>query len=305
MTTPEFFFDTADADYIRDLADHLAPHIDFAWSLLGVTTNPNALSKIDCNSLTKLEKVIPELCKLVTELRGENIGGTVYVQMPNSHMTEDDVLEWAKYIADFTDGTTNVGLKIPHFTYALDMASELADQGVEINVTGIADWATLLKALSFPGVMWVSLISGRMEEVGIDANFHMEFIKLIPRDSSQGIIAGSMRTVRGLKDAILRGTVPTIGQRVWTELLLPNNEHGRSDLSGFPLLWNGKNIVHTAEDWGDSIWNILKSSTGHAPLVTGENERLSEAFFVQMNELGWPIYEEWINKHKVNHTKKQ
>ena len=297
MTTPEFFFDTADADYIRYLANCLAPHIDMSQSVLGVTTNPSSLSKIDCNSLTKLEKVIPELCELVTELRGGNIGGTVYVQMPQSLMDEGDITKWAKYIIDFTDGTTNVGLKIPHFTYALNMAAELADSGIEINVTGIADWATLLKALSFAGVTWVSLIPGRMEEAGIDANFHMEFINSIPKGSGQGIIAGSMRTVKGLKDSILRGAVPTIGQRVWEVLThVDSGVAGFTNLCRFPNLWDGKNVVYTAEEWGASAQDIVRSSIGHAPLVTEENRKLSEAFFKQMDVLGLSIYEEFIGR---------
>ncbi len=287
-----FFFDTADHDYISGLIDKIGAVVH-PTQILGITTNPNALAKINCDTLSDLEAVIPTLCRLVTEMRNGLVGGTVYVQMPSSIMYEEDMVRWAKYIVEFTDGVTNVGMKIPHFTYALDMAEELADSGVEVNVTGIADWGTLLKALSFPGVTWASLIPGRMEEVGIDANHHMEFINAIPGRIDNNIIAGSMRTVRGLKDAIIRGTVPTIGERVWTEIFLPG-ENGRPDLTQFASWFAGS--AWTEEEAMGAMADTLKSTMGHCPLITEENEKLSEAFFVQMDELGINMYEEFIER---------
>ena len=101
---PQFFFDTADADYIRKVWKWLEPHVD-SWACLGVTTNPNALSKIDCTTLLQLENVIPTLCELTTEMRDGNIGGTVWVQTPNSSMPFNEIFEWAQYVIQFTDGT--------------------------------------------------------------------------------------------------------------------------------------------------------------------------------------------------------
>ena len=145
---PQFFFDTADANYIRKVWECLCPHVD-PNACLGITTNPNALSKIDCTTLLKFENVILTLCVLTTEMRGGIDGGVVWVQTPNSKMPFNEIFDWASYILELTDGITNVGMKIPHWTAILELTDELSDMGVEINVTGISDWATLLKAFQY------------------------------------------------------------------------------------------------------------------------------------------------------------
>ena len=282
---PQFLFDTADADYIRSVWEHLSPHVA-PRSCLGITTNPNALSKIECNTLGQLETVIPDLCKLVTEMRHDG-GGVVWVQTPNSEMPFNEIFEWARYIIEFTDGHTSVGLKIPHWTATLELTDDLADMGVEINVTGIADWATLLKAFQYPGVNYASLIPGRMEEVGIDANWHMEYIDRIRRPyADQKVIAGSMRTVEGLRNSIVRGTVPTIGVRVWDKMLRPSARTGQADFTDFPLLWT--NI--------DNDFRNEVAGLAHAPFIEDANYQLSAAFFDQMNKLGEPIYKEFSRR---------
>ena len=53
MSTPTFFFDTADTDYIRKIWDKLGKYID-GQSVIGITTNPNALAKVNCDTLDKL-----------------------------------------------------------------------------------------------------------------------------------------------------------------------------------------------------------------------------------------------------------
>lgn len=286
MSLPQFFFDTADTEEIRRVWDSLEPHIN-SRSCLGITTNPNALSKINCSTLSQLEKVIPTLCKLTTELRNGVRGGVVFVQIPNSEMPFDEIFEWAQYILDFTDGTTKVGMKIPHWTRALELTDTLIDMDVEINVTGISDWATLCKAFQYPGVVWASLIPGRMEEVGLDANLHMEYIDIIRRSTDQQrVIAGSMRTIKGLRNAVVRGTVPTIGMRVWNQLMEPNPGTGRIDFSSFSSFWMDANL--TARE--------MEMEICYPPTVTDTNIKLSKAFFEQMDDLGKDIYEEFARK---------
>lgn len=277
---PRFFFDTADASYIRKVWGWLSPHID-SDVCLGITTNPNALSKIGCTTLFQLEDVIPTLCELTTEMRGGCDGGVVWVQTPNSKMPFNEIFDWASYILELTDGITNVGMKIPHWTAILELTDELSDMGVEINVTGISDWATLLKAFQYKGVSYASIIPGRMEEVGLDANLHMEYIDRIRRPQTyQKVIAGSMRTVEGLRNAIERGTVPTIGARIWDKFLMPKLFTSRPDMSFFPNMWSDV-------DMND------RAGFTHPPVIDDDNVQLSKAFFEQMDLLGESLYKEW------------
>lgn len=269
----QFFFDTANHDYIEDIWDLLAATMD-SQSVLGVTTNPNALSKIGCVSLKQLRETISKLCILITHIRQNQPGGVVFVQLPYSLMHSDAVLDWARYVSQFGDGTTKVALKIPHYTAYLELAYDISQLGLEVNVTGIADWGTILKAFAYNAVTYASLIPGRMEEKGIPARLHMSFIADIPRLPHQEVIAGSMRTVTGLVKAIARNTIPTIGERVWNELLTDGQ------VASLPSFWNTDSYME----------NML---IDHAPLITDENRRLSVDFFSQMDALGDSMYREF------------
>ncbi len=280
---PRFFFDTADELYIRTIWKTLR-HNFTPNSVLGVTTNPSALSKVGCDTLFKLELVIPSLCRMVTELRDGQSGGVVHVQLPRATMTVNEVFEWARYVQDFTDGSTTIALKVPHYTHMLELTSELSDMGLEINVTGIADWATLLKAFQYD-IVWASLITGRMEEVKIDANEHMEHIARIKRSPDQHVIAGSMRTIRGLRDAIFHYTIPTIGKRVW-DLLMDVHEITIESLWDDDLS-NDERLMKVTSD--------LRTGIGHVPYVGPASRLLSSEFFVQMDTLGKPLYMEFVS----------
>jgi hypothetical protein len=115
----------------------------------------------------------------------------------------------------------------------------------------------------------------------------MEYIDRIRRPQSyQKIIAGSMRTVEGLRNAIVRGTVPTIGARVWDKMLNPSARTGQPDLTDFPRLW-----TNTDNDFRNELAGFT-----HAPFIEDANYQLSAAFFDQMNKLGEPIYKEFSRK---------
>jgi transaldolase len=274
MTTPKFFFDTADVDYISNVWDGLVGHVP-PDSVAGVTTNPNALSKVGCMTVGEMAIIINNLCKLVTRLRCGTHGGVVYTQTPNSLMTPEEIFDWARYITELTDGVTYVGIKIPHFTYALDLAKDLADMGVEVNVTGIADWGTLLKAFTYPSVTYASIITGRMDEAGINSDEHLRFVQTIVLHPHQSVIAGSMRTIDGLKKAILRRAVPTIGTRVWNKIL----EEG---------------VAHQMGEWWESNPNVVVGADyEHGPLITDASRQLSWDFFLQMDSLGQGLYKEF------------
>ena len=272
-----FFFDTADTDYIRKIWDKLGKYIDPS-AVVGITTNPNALAKVNCDTLGKFEELVPRMCGLVKELRGEaSTEGLVYVQVPNSTMKYEDIIRWAKYVNDFNGNGAAIGLKIPHFSYVLRMTGESELQNLYLNVTGVSDANTIIKALSYNNVFFASIIPGRMEEVGINANQHLEYLANQQLLRHQNIIAGSMRTIEGLKNSIYYHTVPTIGSRVW-------------DLIDAENRWE-----EFASYWENTYEVSEEPSADYTPIVTDTNLDLSKQFFDQMDKLGESIHNEFMS----------
>lgn len=273
-----FFFDTADTDYIRKIWDKLGKHIDPS-AVVGITTNPNALAKVNCDTLQKFEELVPRMCELVRELRGNSsTEGLVYVQVPNSTMSYEDILRWAVYVNEFNGNGAAIALKIPHFSYILRMAGEPELQNLYLNVTGVSDANTIIKALSYQNVFFASIIPGRMEEVGIDANAHLRYLANQQLQRHQNIIAGSMRTIEGLKNSIFYHTVPTIGSRVW-------------DLIDAENRWE-----EFASYWENTYEVSDEPSADYTPLVTDTNLDLSKQFFDQMDKLGESLHTEFMNR---------
>lgn len=278
MTQPTFFFDTADVDYIRKTWDKMQAHVS-GESVIGITTNPNALAKVNCDTLDKFEKLVPTLCELVSEIRGKDTSfGLVYVQLPNSLMTPDDIIEWAKYIKQFNGNGAAIALKIPHFNYVVQLVEDQEFRDLYVNVTGVSDAATILKSMTFDNIFFSSIIPGRMEEVGIDANAHLEYLANSQFSRHQNVIAGSMRTIEGLRNSIYYHTVPTIGSRVW-------------DLIDAENLW---------EEFA-SYWDYTYSASefpisSYPPITSEANVQLSKQFFEQMDMLGESLYKEFVNK---------
>lgn len=273
-----FFFDTADTDYIRKIWDKLGKHIEPS-SVIGITTNPNALAKVNCDTLQKFEELVPRMCELVKELRGDtSTEGLVYVQVPNSTMKYEDILRWAVYVNEFNGNGAAIALKIPHFSYVLRMAGEPELRNLYLNVTGVSDANTIIKALSYQNVFFASIIPGRMEEVGINANQHLEYLANQQLQRHQNIIAGSMRTIEGLKNSIFYHTVPTIGSRVW-------------DLIDAENRWE-----EFASYWENTYEVSDEPSADYTPLVTDTNLDLSKQFFDQMDKLGESLHQEFINR---------
>ena len=277
MTTPTFFFDTADTDYIRKIWDKLGKHIG-GESVIGITTNPNALAKVNCDTLDKFETLVPQMTSLVGELRGEGPEGLVYVQVPNSTMAEEDILSWATYIKQFNGNGAAIALKIPHFSYVLRLSGAPELQDLYLNVTGVADANTIIKALSYHNVFFASIIPGRMEEAGLGANQHLEYLANQQLQRHQNIIAGSMRTIEGLKNSIYYQTVPTIGSRVW-------------DLIDKENRWE-----EFASYWENTYQVSEEPVADYAPHISGYNTDLSKQFFEQMDKLGQSLNDEFMGK---------
>ena len=277
MSQPTFFFDTADTDYIRKIWDKLGKYIDGS-SVIGITTNPNALAKVNCDTLEKFETLVPQMTSLVGELRGEGPEGLVYVQVPNSTMNDEDILRWATYVNEFNGNGAAIALKIPHFSYVLRLSGEPELRNLYLNVTGVSDANTIIKALSYHNVFFASIIPGRMEEVGIDANAHLKYLADQQLQRHQNIIAGSMRTIEGLKNSIFYHTVPTIGSRVW-DLIDAENRWEE-----FVSYW--ENTYEVSEE----------PSADYTPVVTDTNLDLSKQFFDQMDKLGESLHTEFMSR---------
>lgn len=279
MKSPFFFFDTADTEYVKQLWEKLKDEID-PKSVAGITTNPNAFHKIEANTIKQWKDKTLELCQLVSDIRGDDLG-VVYVQQPNSRMTGKDVLVWAAEISKWGDEKTRVGLKIPPFKEVLNVTSKLSTViGIEVNVTGVADCSTALRAFSY-GVDYVSIIPGRMEEQGIDAKAQISFANqrnATAHGKSSKIITGSMRTIEGLKWVCEYNTVPTIGSRVWDKIF------EESSIEEFKSFW--KDAEETEQRF--------------SPKVDESMITLSESFFKQMDELSKPVYEEFTKRFTKN-----
>ena len=262
----KFFFDTANVEFIRETWSQLSPHVD-RHLVVGITTNPNAFFKIGKLKLQEWFDHTTELCKLVTEIRKDN-SGVVYIQCPSSTMDAKEVLEYAKVVSKLTDGSTRIGLKIAPQEPILRITKELQAY-VDVNVTGLSDCSTALKCVTY-GVDYISVIPGRMEEVGINAKEQVAFINQGDLKNTE-MIAGSMRTIEQLAWTFQYGTVPTIGERVW------------------PLILQ--------EDTLQSLLNLdyssIPSTSEFTPTIDQRNLDLSIGFFEQMDKCGEQAYRDF------------
>jgi transaldolase len=263
-----FFFDTADIAYIKKLWKKMSKDIP-SDLVAGITTNPNAFSKINLNDLSDWKSTTQNLCKLVTDIRRDS-KGIVYVQIPYSKMKKNNINEWINLILDWSDGKTQIGLKIPPFVEALELANSLKDK-IDFNVTGVSDCSTALRAFSY-NVRYVSFIPGRMEEKGINAKEQISFVNQRNNSRSE-IITGSMRNIEGLAWACAYNTVPTIGTRVWDEIeqKISNQE--------FLKILESRQILDKID---------------FSPLVNNHMVDLSLDFFSQMDKLGSKIYKDFL-----------
>ncbi len=254
----DFFFDTANIDFIKSTMDKYGSDIKPGW-VRGVTTNPNAFSKIDKFHLDEWITHAEEMGKLVADIRGDN-NGEVHIQAPNSELDPEVILEYAKIISGVTKGTCKVGMKIPPYERVLKYVDEF-NEHVLTNVTGLADSSTALKCCTYD-LNYISIIPGRMEEVGIDAESAIAFVNQCNFGKTE-IITGSQRTTEQIIYSFYLDTVPTIGEKCWSDIFK-----------------------------GDNFQRILDTEYGYepvgpfSPLIAQTNIDLSLAFFEQMDGLG-------------------
>jgi hypothetical protein len=185
-------------------------------------------------------------------------------------MSVKEKLEFLEMAKEASGGLSKIGLKItPYFEDIENLAFYNKNEAF-VNVTGIADCSTALACIQDGHTKYISIIPGRMEEAGIDAKEQIRFV-MERNFTNTEVIAGSMRTLEGLKWTVEYGCVPTIGTRVWD--LMTNN-----DLSSLNK-WHKLPFTE----------NPMKFS----PLVTKTGTDLSIAFFKQMDEMGEKLYDSW------------
>ena len=192
----------------------------------------------------------------------------MYIQGPSADMTPLEVLEYAKIVSKLGDGNTKVGLKIPPYKNILAINKDI-QQYLETNVTGLADCSTALKCVTY-GVDYISIIPGRMEEVGINAKDQINFLNQSNLGKTK-IIAGSMRTLDQLVWTFQYNTEPTIGEKVWSLILEDNNLEKLLSIN----------------------YNIPDSLSEFTPIINENNINLSYSFFEQMNKCGEQAYNDF------------
>jgi transaldolase len=254
----DFFFDTANIEFIKNIMNRYELHINPQW-VRGITTNPNAFSKVNLHHLDEWFEHTAVMAKLISDIRGDD-NGEIHIQAPFSHLEPKVILEYAKMISGLTEGKCRVGMKIPPYEQALKYVDEF-NQYVLTNVTGVADSATALKCITY-NIDYVSIIPGRMEEVGIDAITAIAYVNQANFESTE-IITGSQRTTEQIIYSFYLNTVPTIGEKCWDDIAQ-----------------------------GDNFNRILTNKESYQPVgpfsptISQENINLSLAFFEQMDKLG-------------------
>ena len=258
----QFFLDTANTESLKRILEKIEKKIDLK-SVRGITTNPNAFNKI---GITRLEGWLDhslKLAKFVHEIRGDN-DGEIHIQIPNSNLNHNQVTKYISLIKDMTKGYCKVGMKISPNVELLEKVDEF-NLKVKTNVTGLSDVSTALKCCTY-NVDYISIIPGRMEEVGVNAIETLSFLKQCKLGQTR-IITGSQRTVEQVIYCFNYDTIPTIGEKCWDNIFMGGN---------FEKLLIGKEESIKVNMFG--------------PLITNENINLSVNFFKQMDELGLPAF---------------
>ena len=114
----DFFFDTANIEFIESTMEKYGSDIKPNW-VRGVTTNPNAFSKIDKYHLDEWIDHAHKMAYLISQIRGDN-NGEIHIQAPFSKLDPEVILEYAKIISDVTHGLCKVGMKIPPYQNVLE-----------------------------------------------------------------------------------------------------------------------------------------------------------------------------------------
>ena len=119
----EFFFDTADLEFIKKTIEKLEGKIDFKL-IKGVTTNPNAFNKIDKHSMYQWVEVAEEIGNFLYDLRQDS-KGEVHIQLPNANLKIDHAVKFSDFISQLPNSKMTIGMKIPPYQEILTNLEKL------------------------------------------------------------------------------------------------------------------------------------------------------------------------------------
>lgn len=194
----KFFLDTADTDEIAEVA---------SWGLLdGVTTNPSLYARTG-GSLADFESHLAKICEIVD--------GPV-----SGEVTAEDragMVEEGRRLAAIAD---NMVVKIPVCVEGLAATRELAEEGIDVNMTLVFTVPQALMAAR-AGARYVSPFIGRFDDIAEDGLSQLTDIICALGSYDFGhdveVIAASVRSAHHVTQAALAGadiaTIPYAAMR--------------------------------------------------------------------------------------------
>lgn len=285
---PMFYFDTADFEWIEKTWNKLSKNMD-ASAIMGITTNPLALSRAGVTTIDEMQTVLWKLQNTLYDITN-NTNTEIHVQLPHTTMSNsNEISQWITFITKCIDLRKSIlVIKMPPFKHILDIFTDecviATHNRMKLNVTGIADAATAMRCLSYQyAVNYVSIIPGRMEEAGINANAHLKFLTQLEPNTDkygpyQNIIAGSMRNLKQLRTAIEYDAIPTLGASFFSKLT-------DDEFINFSNNWHNIDDSIASNYWNDLL------------VIDHKNHDVTWDFFNTMDKAGEPIYESFKNSN--------
>lgn len=194
----KFFLDTADLDEIAEVA---------SWGVLsGVTTNPSLYARTG-GRLEDFENHLVKICRLVD--------GPV-----SGEVTAEDrqgMVEQGRKLASLAD---NLVVKVPIGVEGLAACRELAEDGVDVNMTLVFSVPQALMAAR-AGARYVSPFIGRFDDIAEDGLNQLADIVTALKNYDFGhkveVIAASVRSANHVTQAALMGadiaTIPYVAMK--------------------------------------------------------------------------------------------
>lgn len=215
MLNRRFFLDTADPQFVANARNQLRG-IAGPLAFLGVTTNPKAVAGY-CTEQSSARAMVDGLAAEIAEFRGDT-AGQLFLQLPGSNSSFEDCVRFIEHTYNWGRRHIKLGYKLPHHRVR-DLAYKLQPWNHLLNVTGVTDGRTAVQAAKSP-VRYISFLTGRMEERGIDAQGHVAtYHNYLWYSSKCPLIAGSMRTVEQLEWCFAFNMIPTIGRSLWAAIV--------------------------------------------------------------------------------------
>ena len=206
----QLFLDTTDTAVLRELAP--------TGLVDGVTTNPSLIMK----SGRPMLEVIAEICEIVE--------GPVSAEV--AAVTASAMIEEGKRLAGVAP---NVVVKAPLTPEGLIATRELAQQGIQVNVT-LCFSAVQAMLAAKAGAAYISPFVGRLDDQGVDGMELIAEIRAIYDNYAfdTEILAASIRTPEHVRRAAIIGAdCATIPRAVFRELFKhPLTEKGLEQFLG-------------------------------------------------------------------------